>query len=516
MSGVFINDDFANFFMDFQFKDVMPQFDHSAVGGELSMDEAGLRRQIDYYAAEGVRGILFNPNAMRAMFDSKTFDPIWEGLSEDIGGKRYFRGREVGMSFGHDVKSLCLRARELFRNVKNPYKVRYEYCREKGVEMWISMRMNDVHWASEPENIVHGTLWHDHPEFRRAAYKTDSSFWFAQCFDYARKEVYEHHLNLVKEYFERFEMDGFELDWMRSPFHFKPGFEENGRPVLTQFMRDVRKLADAAAKRSGHSIRIGVRVPTHPEEALYAGMDIFQWMEESLVDMVVPSPYFATSDAMLPIELWKRLLRPGMVLAPCLECQVSSGLCASLPANPQVDAGLASSYYYRGADAIYLFNHMMRFSGYDDFKKQREMFSGMSDRAMVEKLPRRHPATLRECIVEGIPGTSYPLPPTAVSPGVCVPVRLNVGGAAGGRSARVILALAPAEKPAFEIYLNTVSCQQLAAYPPPPLPEKELLPMVFEIPAGVLHDGENQIDLINRSGFPAAVKWVEIEMDALS
>lgn len=514
MNGVFINDDFANFFMDFQFKGVMSQFENSIAGGKLSMDEEGLRKQIDYYAADGVRGILFNPNAMRAMFDSTTFDPIWEGLSEEIGGKRYFRGREVGISFGHDVKSLCLRARELFRNVKNPYKVRYEYCREKGVGMWISMRMNDVHWASEPENIVHGTLWHDHPELRRAVYKTDSSFWFAQCFDYARKEVYEHHLNLVKEYLERFEMDGFELDWMRSPFHFRPGFEEEGRVVLTQFMRDTRQLTDAVAKRFGHPVRISVRVPTHPEDALYAGMDIFQWIAEGLVDMITPSPYFSTSDAMLPIELWKRLLRPGMVLAPCLECQVSSGLCAPLPANPRLDAGLASSYYHRGADVIYLFNHMMRFSGYGDINEQREMFTRMSDRAVVERQPRRHPATFRESIVEGMPGAS-PLPP-AIYPGVCTPVRLNVGGGTTGRAARVILASATGETPKFEIYLNTVCCKRLTEYLLPPMPEKDLLSQVFEIPAGALHDGENQIDVINRSGFPAAVKWIEVEMDALS
>ena len=60
-----------------------------------TMDEAGLKRHIDYYAVPGVTGILFNPNAMRAFFDSRAFEPLWKGLEEGDDGKARYQGREL-------------------------------------------------------------------------------------------------------------------------------------------------------------------------------------------------------------------------------------------------------------------------------------------------------------------------------------------------------------------------------------------------------------------------------------
>lgn len=47
--------------------------------------------------------------------------------------------------------------------MKDPYRFRYDYWPEKGVEMWISMRMNDVHYADDPTRIMHGELWQGTP-----------------------------------------------------------------------------------------------------------------------------------------------------------------------------------------------------------------------------------------------------------------------------------------------------------------------------------------------------------------
>lgn len=60
-----------------------------------TMDEAGLKRHIDYYAVPGVTGILFNPNAMRAFFDSRAFEPLWKGMEEGDDGKARYQGREL-------------------------------------------------------------------------------------------------------------------------------------------------------------------------------------------------------------------------------------------------------------------------------------------------------------------------------------------------------------------------------------------------------------------------------------
>ena len=503
MAGLFINVDFCNLFADFQLKP-----------GECSvsvpMNEDGLRQEIDYYSVPGVSAIIFNLNAMRAYFDSRAWEPIWEGLEERPDHTFYYRGKKLGMEFGHSQLQMALRCRELYRNVPDPQKFRYDYCRKKGVKMYVSMRMNDVHWTADPDLITHCSFWREHPEFQRAFFRKDHSFWFAHCFDYACPEVYDHHLALVREYFDRFEMDGFELDWMRSPFCFRPGGASAGRTVLNRFMADVRAIARAAERRRGHEIPIAVRVHSRPDEALEAGFDVLSWARDGLVDCVVPTPYFQSSDASLPVEFWRRLLPETVMLAPGLECHLNSGY-ASIPANPELDAGFASSYYEQGADAVYLFNHMLRYTGYCglDVDEQRKSFPILSDRKTADAAARRHAATMHESIVEGRRGV--PAFPPEILPGKSMPVLIHAGGGTAHRSAKVILGFtASADPSSLKVFLNGSECVCMDSAAGCLLPEALRSSLVYRVPDHVLHDGLNQIDAVNTGAKPIPLAWAEI------
>ena len=103
----------------------------------------------------------------------------------------------------------------------DPYKVRIEYGRKKGVKIIAGMRMNDVHWASDPDFLMHSNFWREHPEYRRTDYQFTP--WCGQGLDYAVPEVRRRSLALVEEYLFDHDFDGIELDWMRTPPHFKPG-----------------------------------------------------------------------------------------------------------------------------------------------------------------------------------------------------------------------------------------------------------------------------------------------------
>ena len=60
---------------------------------------------------------------------------------------------------------------------------------------------------------------------------------------------------------------------MREPYLFSSGKEAEGGVLLTAWLRDGRRLVDEAAKRRGHAIEIGVRVPSHPATALGLGLE---------------------------------------------------------------------------------------------------------------------------------------------------------------------------------------------------------------------------------------------------
>ncbi len=505
MSGLYINEDAWCFFAN---RAVAPWHCPDTV----PMNLEGLRRQVDYYAVPGVTAIVFNGNAMQPFFDSRSAGALWDGMTEDADGRLFFRGREIegARDNAEDLATLCRNARELFANVPDPYRARYGLCRERGVGMYLSMRMNDVHYVDDPERIMHAALWRDRPETRRAHYRNAYAFWFSECFDYSHEAVRQRHLDLAAEYLERFEMDGFELDWMRSPFHFRPGGEEAGRALLTEFMREIRQRADAAAKRWGHPVRIVVRVPAQPEEALYAGLDVFAWADAGLINMAVPSPYYRTSEAALPVALWRRLLPPEVEVSPCLEQHVGDYAGMRMRADAEIDAGFATAYFHRGADSIYLFNHMFK-DGYADRRQQREAYRWLGDPGAAAAKPRRHLATGHEGIIEGT--TNRAAFHDHIPPGGYLMIRVEAGFATAGRAGRIVLGFAADPAPAeLEVRLNAAVCPHDRDAGLPELPPGEWRFHAFAVPDGVLHDGGNLVEVRNLSAVEIQLKWVEIDL----
>lgn len=83
----------------------------------------------------------------------------------------------------------------------------------------------------------------------RAPYRYERNF--EGAFDYGHEEVRRHHLKLIGELFERYDLDGLELDWMRWMFMFAPGGEQRGRDILSDFVSQAGCLRPAAEKRLG-------------------------------------------------------------------------------------------------------------------------------------------------------------------------------------------------------------------------------------------------------------------------
>ena len=133
-------------------------------------------------------------------------------------------------------------------------------CRHHGIAPWISIRMNDVHYNDNLDHPFHSPFWRK-PELFRDGHPG----YFARALDYAHAEVRDHYLALITETLERYDIAGLELDFMREPYLFSMGREPEGRQILTGWLREIRTLAKAAAKRRGHAVMLGVRVPSSPD-----------------------------------------------------------------------------------------------------------------------------------------------------------------------------------------------------------------------------------------------------------
>lgn len=328
------------------------------------MSEEALNRLVDYYV-EGtqVAGILFCTNVQRALFDSKVWEHFWDGYDPNLGEDQPTLRRT------HGVKNhLLLRERGI-----DQHKIWLERCKHHGIEGWLTMRMNDCHGlketflhmqgkeckVGEPDWAIHWSsdFWREHPELRRAPYRLERSW--ESAFDYGKKEVREHHMRLVREIFERYDMFGFEMDWMRWGMYFAPGFEPQGMLLLNEFIREVRKLADAAEKRVGHSIKLAHRVPANPESCLALGFDPINWAKEGMADMVTLCSFCGGANFDYPIKIWRAMLGDKVKLLALADSNAQPFPEQSIE-EYEIFYGSAASALQRGADGIYLFNQNYR------------------------------------------------------------------------------------------------------------------------------------------------------------
>jgi hypothetical protein len=353
------------------------------------MTMEGLLAFVDQYAGSAVTHLFLNPNAMRASFRSSSRDAIWDPVA----------GKEP-------VDLWPQNAKRLFAAGLDPYEVWINRCREKGISPWLSMRMNDVHSVDESDNFMHSSFWREHPQSWRVPHGAASP-WVNRAMNYAHAEVREHQMAFVRELLERYDPDGLELDWMRFGYHLTPGREREEGAILTEFVRTTRALTKDWSTKRGHPILLGVRVPAHPDSAAGLGMDAVAWAREGLVDLLVPCPFWSSSDFDIPVERWRERLGEvaGQVtVAPGLEYNARPWPGGAAVANDLACArGFAASAHQRGADSLYLFNWMdseTRPVEVSDY--QVLLRDGLSPQAVSRTL-RRHPVCYRDTVPAGFP-----------------------------------------------------------------------------------------------------------------
>ncbi|MBN1395034.1 MAG: hypothetical protein JW959_08420 [Pirellulales bacterium] len=311
-------------------------------------------RYVDLLADWGVKTLLCNTNARRTNYRSDVWDAWWDGYDPDGPDDQPFFAAIKPEQAKKRRKTLDAMLAVHRQGIDYPARF-FQRCRRRGVSPWISLRMNDCHNANNPGDPFHGEFWKKNPRY--CIDPKDN--YFGRCLDYARTEVRDYYKTLVVETLDRYDIDGLELDFMREPFLFRDGREEEGGAILAEWLRGVRKLVDAAARRREHPIRLGVRVPSRPETAKAMGLDAVGWAKEGLIDLIVPTPRWATIEFDIPMERWRELLTgTNVALAGGLEILYRPhGRLKPRPATPELAAGAAAAVLSRGADAVYLFNY---------------------------------------------------------------------------------------------------------------------------------------------------------------
>ncbi len=488
-------------------------FEHSAA--EMSAETVDA--YADLVARTGVRTFITCVNAQKANYASKVWEPDWSGYDpkgpDDQPVLRHLA--PAGVAATRKRLDSAMRLADLGINLHDRLLKR---CRQLGIGAWVSVRMNDLHDCLLKESSLLSTFYkQQRTAGQLRALHRGEEWWADRGLDWARPEVQEHYLRLVREQLETLDVDGLELDWMRFVFHFRPGHELEGGRIITEWMRRVRVLCDEAAKRLGHPIMLGVRVPTRPETARRCGLDAVAWAREGLVDLVVPTPFWSATDFDVPVVEWKRLLEGTRVcLAPGIEIRyqpVPNGPATMM--GPELTAGAALPLLHGGADAAYLFNYdplpLLRMTDASGGKlwtldSITKVNHALQSAATLAAQPRLHAVAYRDVRAPGEPADNA-LPATDLRqdfqwPPGCA-FRIQTGPKPVGRSVELRLEFAaPSDADKLRIFVNSVECPangggagQLRTYP---------------VPEAALQDEAQVVEIVSAKGTTFKVVRVEL------
>jgi hypothetical protein len=477
---------------------------------EMVLD--GYRRLLDRLADAQITHLLLNVNYQRACYPSDVWDSYWDVDDPAKNVTGWQRRMWLIHRAGVDPFAACIR-----------------YSRTKDISPWVSMRMNDTHYINDPHKA--NTFWTQHPEFRCSP---------GGGLNFALPEVRAHHLALIEEILDRYDIDGLELDWMRFCHHFKPGEAKAGCATLTEFMRQVDELAAAAGDRLGHPVSIAARVPAVPEFSHGLGLDAVAWVQKGLVDILIASSTWMPADRNTPIESWRQLIGPvphEYHLAASMGLWVKCDPGGVAMRNDLESArGFTANMRDRGTDMIYLFNHfnMSDFEyslvASDGSRREHNIFRELVSEAThlpnALKKPRRHILTFHDTAP---PGIANPRPlPTELRSDKAIQFSIHTGPTpkTGNVTVRVGLAeQAGVWEARIGAGLNGVECRNIADLNKPGeyVPHKgggfhyawsaaQVAPRVvqFDVPLSAMKRGENQITLHGKKGNRLVVTWCEV------
>ncbi|MFH0962454.1 MAG: hypothetical protein V2A58_00420, partial [Planctomycetota bacterium] len=242
-----------------------------------------------------------------------------------------------------------------------------EACHAKGMEVWGSLRMNDIHDAFMAKTLeeTHDPLKAEHPEYLIGkvedrdlpAELTERYLWTA--FNFERPEVRKYRLEFIERNAGMHDFDGYELDFTRFVCNFEMGREAELAPMMTEFMRECRRRLTAIGKKRGRPYLLVAHVMDSVETSLLLGQDVEAWLREGLVDiLVVGMGYLPFALAM---DEWRALgAKHGVPVYPSLNTNTLNPIYKErmkrVSAWHEAIRGAAAWWWQCGGDGLYLFN----------------------------------------------------------------------------------------------------------------------------------------------------------------
>lgn len=294
----------------------------------------------------------------------------------------------------------------------DPVRAAGEQAHAMGMRFIPSYRMNDMHFVEDPQHYpLTGRFWMEHQSWQIGTSPVKG--WdYSPLFDFAHPEVREFRLKIIFEAIERYSdlMDGLELDFVRFQVFFRPGEVEANAHLITEMLVQVRARLREEERKRGRMLPLLVRVPPALRNCHWAGLEVETWMQEQLVDVVMPSQYITLAHDMPVDEFVAAACDTGCKIYPSLydwthwrsvydhavpewPFQGDARMSAQKPpmtrlATPALVAGAISNYHAMGADGFQMYNYRPPLTA------QHRVIAGLlSKPAAAQQMPRIYEIT---------------------------------------------------------------------------------------------------------------------------
>jgi hypothetical protein len=242
-------------------------------------------------------------------------------------------------------------------------------CRLRGQAPFISIRMNDAHHKENVDkqkgektgsiSMSINRFYHEHPEYRLLPGSLSGK---DLVLNWAVPEVRAQKFALLQELCENYDLDGLELDFLRTYSYFRLAetTREQRAGIMSTFVKDVRAMLDRTA-RDGRRRWLSVRVPCYTDAFDPLGIDLPAFTAAG-VDMVNASSHYFTTQQHHLAAMRKQAPDASLYFELCHTIWKGEKVAVGYDVFPYRRATrehlrtAAHLAYARGADGISLFN----------------------------------------------------------------------------------------------------------------------------------------------------------------
>lgn len=400
-------------------------------------------------------------------------------------------------------------------------------CRRQGIDFMVSYRLNDEHQkanAMDPaksrvENVP--KFYWENPQYLVGVDPNQASYG-KNLQDWQYEEVREYKFELIKEVIENYDLDGLELDFLRSTvlFNTTTTTHEQRDQIMLDFVKRIRAELD---KKGGRYRYLAVRIPGHLPQHDAVGVDVKNFKEAG-VDIFTLSTYYCMEQETSMNEIKKIvgddcLVLPELTYTTSFEKNADGDKIERRATDEELNTA-AYLAYKNGADGVALFNwqyYRQRVNGFDTpyCEPPFKLLEGFKDESYLAKQPQHYYFATNH----RDPKKPYwPLPQT-LAEGKSVTWEMDMYAPEGGYTQDGKFRIQGQTSLGDGVYTAKINGVELVATndtsepyesPYPQMLAKSEEVRAWIVPKDILKDGHNTIEVTQVSGNTVTFDYVDI------